>query len=253
MKNIFKPLFITTTLLFTLISINVFASETKATKQVIPKEKIQIDIISDVVCPWCAIGYSRLNQAIHELELQEKVKIQWHPFQLNPDMPLEGKNADKYLMAKLGLSEQGLIQKRKSVAKTGKESGFTFNYFTTMRKPNTLNAHVLLDYAKAFNKQTELKVRLQESYFSERKNIGNRDILYAALQEVGLNADEGIATLDNTTAITRVKNEEKYWRSLGVSAIPTMLFDKSVVRRGANSVERYKELLVQLTNKKDNP
>lgn len=238
-------------LVFQLFSVTSSAIEPKTPTNSQIQNTIKIDIISDVVCPWCAIGYSRLNQAINELNLQEQVEVQWHPFQLNPDMPLEGKNANQYLMAKLRLSPQGLINKRNSVTKTGKESGFTFNYHPDMRKPNTFNAHVLLDYAKKFNKQTELKVRLQQSYFGERKNIGKREVLYVALQEVGLNADEGIKTLDNNTIRTRVKNEENYWRGLGVSSVPTMLFDKSVVRRGANSVERYKELLLQLMNKKN--
>ena len=121
-----------------------------------------------------------------------------------------------------------------------------------MRKPNTLNAHVLLDYAKRFNKQTELTVRLQSAYFSERKDIGNRDILYAELKKVGLNADEAIAHLANDKAIKRVQNEEKYWKNRGVSSIPTMLFNNSVARRGARSVESYKDILIQFLKKKRN-
>ena len=250
MKKTLKNILIASFILQGFVSVNTSAAptENKAVAKVQAQDKIKIDIVSDVVCPWCAIGYSRLSQAINELNMQHKVDIQWHPFQLNPDMPLEGKNADQYLMAKLRLSPQGLTQKRKSVTKTGEASGFKFNYYADMRKPNTLNAHILLDYAKAFNKQTELKVRLQQAYFSEKKNIGNRDVLYDALKEVGLNADAGIVSLDNEVIRVRVQNEEQYWRDLGVSAIPTMVFDKRVVRRGANSVERYKELLVQLVN-----
>jgi len=230
-------------------SITGWATETKPLVNIESADKIKIDIISDVVCPWCAIGYKRLSQAINELDMNDKVEIQWHPFQLNPDMPGEGKNADEYLMAKLRLTPEGLKQKRKSVTKTGKESGFTFNYFSEMRKPNTFNAHVLLDYAKEFNKQTALKVRFQEAYFSEGRNIGSKDVLYAELKKVGLNADEAIAQLNNTETIKRVQSEEKHWRELGVSAVPTMLFDKSVVLRGANQVESYKTLLIQLRNK----
>lgn len=212
-------------------------------------EKIKIDIVSDVVCPWCAIGFKRLSQAIDELDMKDKVEIVWHPFELNPTMPKEGKNANKYLMAKLGLNEEQLVQKRKNVAKTAEISGFKFDYFADMRKPNTFDSHILLDYAKDFNKQTELKVRLQEAYFSERKNIGNRDVLYAELKTVGLNADEAIKRLDNAEAIKRVKDEEKFWIERGVRGVPTMLFDNSVVRYGANKVEAYKELLTALANK----
>ncbi|MFT5836334.1 MAG: putative DsbA family dithiol-disulfide isomerase [Sulfurimonas sp.] len=212
--------------------------------------KVKIDIVSDVVCPWCAIGYQRLNQAIKELKIEDRVEVVWHPFELNPDMPREGQNANKYLMNKLRLSEDGLIQKRKSVAKIGEESGFKFNYFQKMKKVNTFNAHVLLDYAKELNKQTELKVRLQKAYFAEKKDINNRDVLFLEVKSVGLNAYEAMARLDNDEAIKRVQDEEQYWRDRGVSAIPTMIFNDSVVRRGANQVEMYKELLTELINKK---
>ncbi len=212
-------------------------------------EKIKIDIVSDVVCPWCAIGYKRLSLAIEELKLEDKVEIAWHPFELNPDMPREGKNADKYLMNKLGLSEEGLKEKRKSVTKIGKESGFEFDYFKEMRKLNTFNAHILLDYAKNFGKQTELKVRLQRAYFGERKDISNREILFAELQAVGLNAEEAMKRLDNKEAIKNIENEEKYWKDQGVYAIPTMIFDKRIARVGANDVATYKKILTDLINK----
>jgi predicted DsbA family dithiol-disulfide isomerase len=215
------------------------------------KEKIKIDIISDVVCPWCAIGYKRLSQAINELDLKNKVEIQWHPFQLNPNMPREGQNANKYLMNKLSLNKDQLIQKRDSVTKLGEKAGFKFNYFEEMKKVNTFNAHILLDYAKEFNKQTELKVRLQEAYFGEKKEISNRDILAIEVKNVGLNAVEAMARLDDKEAIKRVQNHEKYWRDQGASAVPIMIFDNSIVRSGANKVYAYKQLLTELIKKRE--
>lgn len=210
------------------------------------QERIKIDIISDVVCPWCAIGYKRLSQAISELGIEDKVDIAWHPFELNPNMPREGLNANKYLMNKLSLSEDGLVQKRASVTQLGEDTGFKFDYFKEMKKPNTLNAHILLDYAKDFNKQTKLKVRLQEAYFGERKDISNRDVLFKELKKVGLNAEEAIKTLDDVNAVKRVRIKEKFWRDRGVYAIPTMVFNNTIVRTGANNKETYKKLLSYL-------
>jgi len=233
-----------------LLKIMIIIQITFFSTHILAENKIKIDIISDVVCPWCAIGYKRLNQAITELDIKDKVAISWHPFELNPTMPREGKNANKYLMNKLGLDKEALIRKRNSVTKIGKNSGFEFDYFQEMRKVNTLNAHILLAYAKDFNKQTQLKVRLQEAYFSERKDISNRDILFKELQSVGLNAKEALSRLDNKEAIQAVKEEEKLWRERGVYAVPTMIFDYRIVRPGANSVAVYKELLTQLLNKK---
>jgi len=235
MTKIVKNLLILTILLGT----NLFAS----------KDTIKIDIVSDVVCPWCAIGYKRLSVAIDELNLKDKVKISWHPFQLNPDMPREGTNADKYLMNKYGLSEDRLKKTRNNVTELGKETGFKFDYFSNMKKLNTFNAHILLDYAKDFNKQTQLKVRLQKAYFGERKDISSRNVLVKELDAVGLNVADAMARLDDPKAIEHVKSEEKYWRDRGVYAIPTMLFDNSEVRVGASSIEEYKKLLLQLTQK----
>lgn len=214
------------------------------------EDKIKIDIVSDVTCPWCAIGYKRLSNAIKELNIEDKVEIEWHPFQLNPNMPKEGQNANKYLMNKLSINEEELMQKRKKVAQLGKEAGFEFDYFTDMKKPNTFNAHVLLDYAKEFDKQTELKVRLQRAYFGERKNINNKEVLASEVKEIGLNVDEAMSRLDNEEAISHVKEEEKYWRDRGVFAVPTMVFNKKIVRRGANKTEYYKQLLTEILSQK---
>jgi len=209
-------------------------------------EKIKIDIISDVVCPWCAIGYQRLSTAIDELDLKDKVDITWHPFQLNPNMPREGLNADEYLKDKYNLSDDKLKQTRNNVTNLGKQSGFKFDYFKEMRKLNTFNSHILLDYAKKFGKQTELKVRLQNAYFGERKDISNRDVLFKELQAVGLNAKEAMKTLDNDEYIKRVENEENFWRAQGVYAIPTMVFNNQIAKVGASKVEDYKEILTKM-------
>jgi len=248
MKKIIKNLLILVAIVqISFIGTNAFASEIKQLDN-----KVKIDIISDVVCPWCAIGYKRLSQAIKELNMEDNVQIVWHPFQLNPNMPREGQNADQYLMKKLRLSEEQLAQKRKSVTQTGKESGFTFNYSKTMKKVNTFNAHILLDYAQEFNKQTELKVRLQEAYFSEEKDISNRNVLVRELDAVGLNVADAMARLDDHKVIKRVQKEEKYWRDRGVYSIPTMLFDEKEVKVGARSVTEYKRLLsILIKNKKE--
>ncbi len=232
------------------LSINGFAEEKTSIQNNQLNKKIKIDIVSDVVCPWCAVGYQRLSNAIDELGIKDNVEVVWHPFQLNPDMPREGQNADQYLMNKYRLSKEKLQQTRNNMKNLGEEVGFKFDYFTNMKKLNTFNAHILLDYAKEFGKQTELKVRLQHAYFSERKDISNRNVLVRELDAVGLNVADAMARLDDESAIKRVQNEEKFWRERGVYAIPTMLFDESIERVGANTVESYKELLMKLMEKR---
>jgi predicted DsbA family dithiol-disulfide isomerase len=244
MKNIIKTI-LTITMIsqMSFLSISTLAAETK------PTDKIKIDIISDVVCPWCAIGYKRLSVAISELKLEDQVEVSWHPFELNPEMPREGENADKYLMNKYDLSEEKLKLTRNNVTELGKETGFKFDYFKEMKKVNTFNAHILLAYAKEFNKQTELKVRLQNAYFGERKDVSNREVLEEELKAVGLNAKEAMKRLDDPKAIKAVEDEEKFWRDQGVYAIPTMIFDNKIAQMGANETETYKEILLELTKK----
>lgn len=241
MKKLLKSVFIISTFIY--VNLNAQNLENN-------KDKIKIDIVSDVVCPWCAIGYKRLSNAIDELGIKDQVEITWHPFELNPDMPKDGQNADKYLMNKLKINKEQLKEKRKNVTELGKESGFKFDYFAKMKKLNTLNAHILLEYAKKYNKQTQLNVRLQEAYFGERKNISNKEILYNELKTVGLNADEAIKLLDNKEAIAKVKEEEKYWKDNGVYAIPTMIFEDTFVKVGANTQEYYKKLLREILDNK---
>lgn len=249
-KQIAKIIFMTMAIAqLSFLSTNVLGAEVNPVQESQSVDKIKIDIVSDIVCPWCAIGYQRLRQAINEMKMEDKVQIEWHPFELNPDMPLEGVNANKYLMKKYRLSPDKLIRTRNNVTKLGAEVGFKFDYFEDMKKLNTFYAHIVLDYAKEFNKQTELEVRLTEAYFSERKDISDRNVLYLELKRVGLNADEAIARLDNNEARKNVQNEERHWLEQGVSSIPTMIFNSDIVLEGAVSVDTYKKVLTKMIKK----
>lgn len=179
--------------------------------------------------------------------MRDRVEIVWHPYELNPEMPQEGQNADAYQMKKFNISEDEVKAKRKRIAQTGDASGFTFDYFAEMKKVNTFNAHILLEYARLHHKQAELKVRLQESYFGERKDISSREVLYNELKAVGLNADEAIKTLDDKAIIKQIRDEEKYWKEgREVFAIPTMFFNDGIVEIGARKQEEYKALIKEL-------
>ncbi|WP_445955500.1 DsbA family oxidoreductase [Yeosuana sp.] len=210
------------------------------------KDKIKIDIVSDVVCPWCTIGYKRLERAITELGIQDQVEIEWQPFELNPYMPAEGQNVQEHITQKYGSTLEQQKESQQRMVEAGEELGFTFDYFEEMKMSNTFEAHVLLEYAKAFGKQTELKMRLTTSFFSERKDVSNRDILKQALLDVGLNAEGGLAKLDNDDARYEVKSKEAYWQSLGVNSVPTIVFNRKSAVTGAQPVEVFKQVLSEL-------
>ncbi|WP_218598844.1 DsbA family protein [Polaribacter sp. NJDZ03] len=210
------------------------------------KEKLKIDIVSDVVCPWCTIGYKRLEKAIVELGLTEQVDIEWQPFELNPNMPVEGQNLDEHITEKYGSTPEQQKDSKLMMSEAGEELDFTFDYFDEMRMVNTFDAHVLLEYAKDFGKQTELKMCLTTAFFSERKDVSKRDILKQALLAVGLNADEGIAKLDNENARKEVRTKQDYWKSLGVNSVPTIVFNRKSAVTGAQPVATFKQVLTEL-------
>lgn len=210
------------------------------------KEKLKIDIVSDVVCPWCTVGYKRLQKAISELGIEDQVEIEWQPFELNPQMPAEGQNVNEHITEKYGSTVAQQKESKQRLVDAGNELGFTFDYFDDMRIVNTFDAHVLLEYAKKFDKQTELKMRLTASYFSERKDVSQRDVLKQALLDVGLNAEEGIALLDNEEARYEIRTQEGYWKNLGVNSVPTIVFNRKSAVTGAQPVDLFKQVLSEL-------
>ncbi|MBU2903764.1 MULTISPECIES: DsbA family oxidoreductase [Arenibacter] len=209
-------------------------------------DKIKIDIVSDVVCPWCTIGYKRLDKAISEMGIQDQVEIEWQPFELNPHMPKEGQNVQEHIAEKYGSSLEDQKRSQEYMAEAGAELGFTFDYFDEMRMANTFEAHILLEYAKAFGKQTELKMRLTTAFFSERKDVSDRAILKQALLDVGLNAEEALAKLDNDEARYEIRSKEDYWKNLGVNSVPTIVFNRKSAVTGAQPVDVFKQILTEV-------
>lgn len=209
-------------------------------------KKLKIDIVSDVVCPWCTIGYKRLEKAIQELGVADQIDIEWQPFELNPNMPTEGQNLNEHITEKYGSTLEQQNQSKKMMTDVGEELGFKFDYFDDMRMVNTFDAHVLLEYANDFGKQTELKMTLTKAFFSDRKDVSKRDVLKAALLEVGLNADEALAKLDSDEARLEVRNKQGYWKNMGVNSVPTIVFNRKSAVTGAQPVDTFKQVLSEL-------
>lgn len=211
------------------------------------EEKLKIDIVSDVVCPWCTIGYKRLEKAVEELGLQNQVEIEWQPFELNPLMPREGQNVGEHLAEKYGSTLLQQKEAQQMLVDAGAELGFTFDYFDEMRMSNTFEAHILLEYAKKHGKQTELKMNLTTAFFSRRKDVSDRKVLKKALLEVGLNVEDGMSKLDNENAQNEVKSKESYWKSLGIRSVPSFIFNKKSAIVGAQSIDILKGALIDFT------
>ncbi|MCK8120439.1 MULTISPECIES: DsbA family oxidoreductase [Alteromonadales] len=209
-------------------------------------KKIKLDIISDVVCPWCIVGFNHLNAAIEELGLQDNVDIVWQPFELNPDMPSEGEELRAHVARKYGSSKEDSDRARANITKAGVNYGFEFNYFDGMKIVNTFDAHILLDYAHSVGKQMDLKMRLFSAFFTEKKDVSKQEVLLEEAGAVGISREKAIAALNNEEIKQKVRTLEAQWQQLGVSGVPTVVFDRTSALTGAQPQENFKQVLQEL-------
>ena len=208
--------------------------------------KIQLDVVSDVVCPWCIVGYKNLKKAIDELDVADRIDLQWQPFELNPNMPPEGQDLREHVAEKYGSSLEESNQARINITARGKEAGFTFNFFDDMKIVNTRDAHILLEYAHEMGKQTELKLRLFTAAFTDQKDVSNRATLLEEVAALGLDVKEAEQRLDSDKHREEVIAQEQEWQRLGISAVPAVVFNRTSAMSGAQPVSAYKEALTEL-------
>ncbi|WP_351075369.1 DsbA family oxidoreductase [Shewanella sp. CAL98-MNA-CIBAN-0140] len=208
--------------------------------------QLQIDIISDVMCPWCIVGYRRLEQALSQFNDLE-VKIQWHPFELNPTMGPEGQHLGEHIAEKYGSTPEQSAQNRQRLTQMGADLGFEFNFSDSSRIYNTLLAHQLLYWAAESGKQTELKLALFSSYFTQQQNPDDIEVLINIATQVGLDADEARVVLSDKRYEKAVKEAEQLWISRGIQAVPVIVFNQQYLVSGAQEPATIAELITKLT------
>lgn len=194
-----------------------------------------IDVISDVVCPWCFIGRRRLGAALAQFAEQEasvRPLVSWHPFQMNPDLPPEGIDRHVYLASKFGSAHRAAaIYERVSAA--GKEVGIDFAFDRITRQPNTLDAHRLISWAQAQGSAEELVERLFRAYFLEGRFIGDRATLAAVAGEAGFSAESAGAYLASSEGTETIAQMDRRVRELGVTGVPFFIFGGRLAVSGA--------------------
>lgn len=205
---------------------------------------IEIDIVSDVVCPWCAIGYHQLAKAATERGLS--LSIRWHPFELNPNMPEAGENLRAHLAAKYGTTLEGSIHARARLTEMGAQLGFKFDYFDEMRMFNTFKAHQLIDWAGDQGLAHDTKLALFRAYFGERKDISNDGVLADTAASVGLDQADALAVLKSGERAQSVREKQRVWIEHGITGVPAMIFDQSKLVPGAAGAEAYGSILSEL-------
>lgn len=188
------------------------------------RQGMRIEIVSDVICPWCFIGKRRLEQAMAQRPDIE-FEIGWRPFQLNPDMPKEGADRKSYLEAKFGGPARAKeIYAR--VAAEGAKEGIAFNFDGIKRTPNTLAAHSLLHWALGAGVQNELKERLFRLYFLEGADIGDHQVLADAAEAEGLDGALIKSLLDEGQDLDLIRSEDQMAREFGITGVPFFIFER---------------------------
>ena len=218
-------------------------------KQLSSEQPLRIDIVSDVVCPWCVIGYRQLAEALKQTNTEHE--IHWHPFELNPNMPSAGQNMREHIMEKYGSSKEESNASRTRLTEAGHEVGFEFNFNDDTRMHNTFNLHQLLHWADQQGRMHELKQALFVAHFTNGRNISDNAVLADIAAEIGLDRDEALAVLADQRFAKGVRAEEQHWQQQGIESVPAVIFNKRHLVSGAQGVENFKNILQQLADMPD--
>ena len=210
------------------------------------KPTLQIDIVSDIVCPWCIVGYKQLEGAMAALSDRADFDLHWHPFELNHDMPPEGQNLAEHIAEKYGSSPADSAANRKRLSDLGDSLGFRFDYHDDMRMVNTFQAHQLLHWAREHGKEHDLKLALFKAYFSDRRDVSDGEVLADCAAAVGLDRDEALAVLADGRYADDVRQEEVLWIQRGIQAVPAVVLQSKYLVSGAQGVENYTQVLSEV-------
>ncbi len=206
-----------------------------------PRPALQVDIVSDVICPWCIVGFRQLDLALQQQQVL--ARLRWHPFELNPTMPPEGQNLRAHIAEKYGATTEQSQQARDRLTALGSELGFTFNFNDESRIVNTFAAHQLLDWAETQGRQHPLKLVLFEVYFTQQKDVSDTDVLIEAVSAAGLNPDDALTALESGAHAASVQEKQQFCTSRGISGVPSMVFEGKYLLTGAQGTEAYAQVL----------
>jgi len=214
---------------------------------------IKLDIISDPICPWCFIGKSYLDRAL-EKHPDHPFTIEWHPFQLNPDMPAEGMDRRAYLEGKFG-GKEGALKAYTPVVEHAKTAGLEINFEDIKRTPNTLDAHRLIHWAGIEGKQTPVKSALFKAYFTDGRDIGDKEVLAEIAGECGMVKMIVSHLLKSDADADGIRQRDAHARERGVTGVPCFIIDNQHVLSGAQPPELWgkviEEIMEQLENQPD--
>lgn len=206
------------------------------------KEKITIDVVSDVVCPWCYVGKKRLEEALDQLGNPDDIEINWHPFQLDPTVPPEGMDRKQYYIKKFG--DEGRIQQMSDhLTQVGQEAGIDFQMNTILHAINTLPLHALLHVAGQEGFQPEAEELLFKAYFTDGKDLRDTSVLTELFSKYGWDSEKITRILADDAIAYEVRQEINHYQSMGVSGVPFFIVNNKYGISGAQPAEVFVQAL----------
>ncbi|WP_317152934.1 DsbA family oxidoreductase [Sphingopyxis indica] len=208
--------------------------------------RLSVDIVSDVMCPWCIIGWLRFQKVMAHFAGRLDFRVQWHPFELNPDMPPEGEDAAAHVQRKYGISAEQSRANSGKMAAVAAELGFTFNRGPGFRMRNSFDAHRLLTWAGALEEpgqtaatgvQTALKLALFRAHFTDNRDVSDHGVLADVAASVGLDRARAAAILTSDDYAEMVRVEEAYWAEQNITGVPAFILDGRMLVPGAQDPE----------------
>ena len=213
------------------------------------KPTIKIDYVSDIACPWCAVGLGNLNQAIDQLSDQANFEVHFRPFELNPNMPKGGQDAIEHLTEKYGLTAEQVKTNQANIRAKASEAGFEFHPEGRKRVYNTFDAHRLLHWAGqefGLEKQAILKKELLNTYFCLAVNLDDQHNLLDAVTRSGLDQDRALEVLKNNEFAKEVRTEEATYTNAGINSVPAIILNDQYLMQGAQPPESFVNAFAQL-------
>lgn len=210
---------------------------------------VKIDFVSDVACPWCAIGLAALERAMANVGGDLQVELHFQPFELNPDMGPQGESIAEHLGKKYGMSAEQLAQNGEALRQRGETLGVRIDLQKRDHIYNTFDAHRLLHWAgeSGAAQQHALKRALLQAYHGEGRNVSERDTLVAIAREAGLDVAEAERILETDTFAAQVREREHFYQERGIRAVPSVIFNDRHLVQGGQPVEVFEQALRQLS------
>lgn len=206
---------------------------------------LRIDFVSDVACPWCAIGLASLQQALTRLGDSVRADVHLQPFELNPSLPFEGENADEHLMRKYGIDEAQLETNRAAIRERAAALGVIINTGHGSRVWNTFDAHRLLHWAGLQDPERALALKraLFRAYFTDNENVADRSVLIRAATDAKLDAGEARRMLESGEYADEVRAQERHFQQAGIHSVPATIIENSYLISGGQPPDAFERAL----------